>query len=758
MHLRLLAILLLLGFQLQSQTFSGSGGHIPDDGNSIDFEIVVSGLPNTMDTLAFGLQSVCLNITHAWVGDLAVSLIAPDGTVLLLFSSLGGDTDGFVNTCLSGNAGSSIFQQWYPFTGTFRPFGDMGNLNIKGINPNGVWKLHILDTYAFADEGDLLDWNISFGNQPCKPFPFQSSDLPILKINTAGNIITNDPKIDAQLQLIDNGAGQRNYISQSDYAFEGRIGVELRGVSSQGFPKKSYGIELRDDQGDDLEVSLLGLPKTSDFALLANFSDKTLMRNALAYEVFRQLGHYATRTRFCELFLDNTYQGVYILTEKIKRGNDRVDVSKLTPEDTTGTALTGGYMLRLDWNTSPGWSSAFSQPNSPNIFTYFQHVYPKWDELHPVQTNYIRTYVDSFEQALKGPAYQDVNLGWRRFADEKSFIDYLILNEISKNVDGYRLSTYFHKDRDDKGGKLQMGPPWDYDLAWYNADYCENFQTSGWAYDINYICGDAGVPFWWEKLASDSLFAQNLACRWQSLRNSSTLSKAHIFGVIDSMAAVVEEAQGRNFKYWPILGQYVWPNPGPLPPTYAGEILKMKNWLSSRLNWLDFAILQKLPQLNAAFTSTALDAFNWQFSAQHGYQYDWDFGDGSSSNEAAPLHQFPGTGTYTVRLTVSTPYGCSEVTEQIIHIVNTAVGSIFEGQVQVFPNPAHDFLQVTLPKNLESAGTLRLLNPLGQPVLVEHFNAEKNLLSLQLAGIPKGAYVLQVQTANSSTSISVKIQ
>ncbi len=756
MQLRLLTTLLLLStLSLQSQTFSGTGGHIPDDGSSVDFEIAVGGLPNVMDTLAFGLQGVCLNITHTWSADLAVSVIAPDGTVLLLFSNLGGDTDGFVNTCLSGNAGSSIFQQWYPFTGTFRPFGDMGNLNIKGINPNGVWKLHILDTYAFADEGDLLDWNISFGSQPCKPFPFQSSDLPIMKVNTGGNIILNDPKIDAQLQLIDNGPGVRNYLSQTNYAFEGKIGVELRGVSSQGFPKKSYGIEVRDDLGEDQEVSLLGLPKTSDFALLANFSDKTLMRNALAYEMFRQLGHYATRTRFCELVLDNTYQGVYILTEKIKRGKERVDIARLKYEDTTGTALSGGYMLRIDWNTSPGWNSPFSQPNSPTVFTYFQHVYPKWDEMHPLQTNYIRAYVDSFEQALRGPAYQDTSMGWRRFADERTFIDYLILNEISKNVDGYRLSTYFYKD---KGGKIQMGPPWDYDLAWYNADYCENFQTSGWAYDINYICADAGVPFWWEKLAADTLFAQNLACRWQSLRNGSTLSKAHIFGVIDSMAAVLQEAQGRNFKYWPILGQYVWPNPGPLPTTYPGEVAKMKNWLSSRLNWLDFAILQKLPQLDATFTASAINALNWQFTAKPGYHYAWDFGDGSTSNDAAPQHQFPGPGTYTVKLKVNTPYGCSKGTEQVIHIVNSAVGSIVEGQIQVSPNPAHDVLQVTLPNNFETAGTFRLINTLGQTVLDQQFSGNGKVHSLHLISVPKGPYIIQVQTASSKSSIQLSIQ
>ncbi len=750
--------LLFLSLNLPAQTFTGSGGAIPDDGNAIDFEIAVSGLPDTLDTLNFGLESICLNITHTWMADLSIAIVAPDGTVVALVSNTGGDTDGFVNTCLSGNASSSIFQEWYPFTGTFRPFGDMGNLNNKALNPNGIWKLHILDTYAFADAGDLIDWDITFGSQPCKPFSFESSDLPILKINTGGQVIQNEPKIEAQLQLIDNGPGLRNYSNQVNVAFESKIGVELRGFSSQGFPKKSMGIEVQDEFGEDMEVSLLGLPKTSDFALQANFTDKTLMRNALAYEMFRQLGHYATRTRFCELVLDNTYQGIYILTEKIKRGKERVDVAKLTPEDTTGAALTGGYMLRIDWNTSPGWNSPYSQPNSPNIYTYFQHVYPKWDELHPSQTNYIRSYVDSFEVALHGVSFQDTVLGWRRFADEKSFIDYLILNEISKNVDGYRLSTYFHKDRDDNGGKLTMGPPWDYDLAWYNADYCDNFQTAGWAYDINYVCGDAGVPFWWEKLAADTLFAQNLACRWQLLRNSATLRNAHIFGIIDSMATVLQEAQERNFQYWPILGQYVWPNPGPLPNTYAGEIDKMKNWLNERLQWLDFAIAQHLPAVTASFDASPINASSWQFSAPAGYTYVWDFGDGSSSNEAAPQHQFPGSGTYTVQLTMSTPYGCSAQAEQVIHVINTATGVPSAGLFQVSPNPAKDFLQVKLPENFTEKTSLRLINTLGQTVREETFEGQETQHVLRLNGIAKGVYSLEIQTGASRETLRIIVE
>ena len=461
---KLMLLPIFWGFSIlaQAQTFTGIGGVIPDDGNSIAFEIPVNGLPNATDTLLFGIESVCINITHTWTADLSVTLVAPDGSLVALTNGLGGDTDGYVNTCFSGNATSSIFSTWYPFTGTFRPFGDMGILN-KGLNPNGTWKLLILDTYAFADAGDLVDWNISFGPQPCKPFAFESSDLPIVKIYTGGQTIVNDPKITANFIVIDNANGQRNYVNQTTSAFNGTVGIELRGNSSQGMPKKSYSVEIRDSAGADLPVSLMGLPEESDFVLQANFSDKTQMRNPLAFHTFRQMGHYASRTHFCEVLLDDSYQGTYVFTEDIKRDKNRVDIAKLTPNDISGTAVTGGYMLRIDWDRTPGWNSQFEIPNSPGFVTKFQHLYPKWDEIQPEQQHYIRTYVDSFEVALAGNTFQDTSTGWRRFADERSFMDFLILNEISRNVDGYRLSTYFYKDRDDKGGKLTMGPPWDYD-------------------------------------------------------------------------------------------------------------------------------------------------------------------------------------------------------------------------------------------------------------------------------------------------------
>ncbi len=745
-RLRLLALLFVFPNVFFAQTFTGNGGLIPDDGSVITFEIPVNSLPNILNTTDFGLERVCFNATHQWVADLSIRLQAPDGTIIPLVSGVGGDTDGFVNTCLSSNASTSIFEVWYPFTGEFRPFGDMGQAN-NGQDPNGIWKLLILDTYAFADSGELLDWSITFGSNPCKPFPFESSDLPILKIATGGQSIVNEPKIDAQFWLIDNGPGERNFLNQTSFAYVGPIGIELRGNSSQGMPKKSYSFETRDDEGEDKDVEIVQLPEGSDFVLAANFSDKTLMRNALAYETFRQMGHYATRTRFCELVLDNTYQGVYILTEDIRRDKNRMDIAKLEPKDTVGVKLTGGYACRIDWNRTPGWDSQFPQPNSPNKYTYFQHTYPRWDELQPVQQQYIRSYVDSFEVALDGPDFQDSASGWRRFGLEQTFIDYLILNELSKNVDGYRLSTYFHKERDDRGGKLRMGPPWDYDLAWYNADYCEGFTTNGFAFDINYVCGDAGVPFWWEKLMADTLFAQNLACRWQSLRETN-LKNATFFGVIDSMATVLEEAQARNFEFWPILGKYVWPNPGVLPDTYVGEVEKMKGWIANRFEWLDFTFGQNLPNLNAAFNAAPINALNWQFSINEnqGYTYFWDFDDGTFSDQAEVEHTFAASGTYRVKLTLSTPYGCSNTTEQIIHIIGVGSNEALSAEgFRFFPNPAQDVLNIVLPEGFSDVFELKLWNVLGELALEKTYVQGEKQCVLGVKNLPPGAYFVEIR-------------
>lgn len=599
-----LFILNVICFTSSSQTFTGTGGLIPDDGVSvIEFPLNVSGLPSSILDATFGIESVCIDITHTWNADLLVSIIAPDGTEVILTANNGGDSDDYANTCFDQSAVNSIVTGWGPFTGTFKPQVNLGYIN-NGQNGNGLWKLHIYDNYP-ADQGNLISWNITFGNNPATVVPFTDSNLPIVVINTNNQPIPDDPKLLSDMGIIYNGPGIRNYMTDPFNHYDGKIGIELRGSSSQMFPKKTYGLETWDTNSVSIDTMILGMPSESDWVLSASYSDKSLMNNMLAYKLFNDFGYYAPRTRYVELVVNNQYQGVYILMEKIKRDVNRVNVSKMTTADIAGDGLTGGYIIKIDKTTGSG-GNGFSSNYAPAVQSagqtiYFQYEYPSDINIQPQQETYIQNFVDSFETALASFPLQDLNTGWRAYADEFSFIHYFILNELSKNVDGYRLSTYLYKTKNTSGDRLFIGPPWDYDLAFHNADYCDGAVVSGWAHEFGNVCPGDGyqVPFWWERMMQDTLFVNNLKCIYTQLR-SDLLSTATLDAYIDSVAFVLDEGQQRNFSTWEILGSYVWPNPAPIPVTYAQEIGELKTWLFDRLNWLDNNIPGNCTTLSAS--------------------------------------------------------------------------------------------------------------------------------------------------------------
>jgi hypothetical protein len=416
-----------------------------------------------------------------------------------------------------------------------------------------------------------------------------SSNLPIIIINTNGQTIVDEPKIMADMGIVFNGPGARNNVTDPYNHYSGKVGIEIRGHSSQMFPMKSYSIELWDASGNSVDKSLFGLPKESDWVLYAPYTDKTLMRNFLAYTISNELGRWAAHCRFVELVINGDYKGIYVFMERIKRGSGRVNIAKMAATDVSGDAVTGGYIFSLDKDAN-GWFSSFVSPNSTNgNKRQFSYVYPKLENIVQAQKDYIKSYVDSFEYVLAGRDYQDKSIGVRKFADLASFIDYFIVNEISRNVDGYRLSAYFYKDRNSRNPKIVAGPVWDYDLAFRNANYCEGSNTNGWAYLFNYACpGDGAglIPFWWERLMTDSAFTSDLRCRWKQLRQT-TLSVTQINFLIDSIVTLTAEARQRHFQRWPVLGQYVWPNPQPIATTYDGEISLLKEWLTNRLYWID---------------------------------------------------------------------------------------------------------------------------------------------------------------------------
>lgn len=415
-----------------------------------------------------------------------------------------------------------------------------------------------------------------------------TSDLPIVVINTNGFNVLDNPKIEADMTIFWNGVGKENSIQDSKPHYKGKIGIELRGSSSQMWPKKPYGIELWNSSKGAVSASLFGMPKESDWIFFASYNERSLMHNVLAQKIAINMGLLGSRTQYCELILNNVYQGVYVFMEKIKRSAGRVDISTMTDADVDGDALTGGYIIKIDKTTGTqvdGWASR-KRNLGVSVPTYYQYDYPS--KINTKQKNYIRNYIDSFESALATGNFTSNDNNYSKYIDMSSFAKFLLVNEISRNVDGYRISTYLYKDKDSKGGKLTAGPAWDFDLTFGNADYCDGNKSTGWAYNFNYVCSNDywTVPFWWEIMLKDPVFINVLAAEYKKLREGS-LSDKNMNLQIDSMQTQLSKAQVRNFTKWNRWGQYDWPIPSPIASSWEGEVTQLRTWLKNRLTWLD---------------------------------------------------------------------------------------------------------------------------------------------------------------------------
>jgi len=420
-----------------------------------------------------------------------------------------------------------------------------------------------------------------------------SSNLPIVVITTPdGTEIPDEPKVDADMKIISNPSGGRNNDTDPGNVYSGKIAIEIRGQYSAILPQKPFLLETRDASGNNLNVPILGMPEENDWILTANYNDKAFLRNFLSFEIFRKMGHYAPRTVYCEVIVNGEYLGIYLLGEKIKQDKNRVDISKLNPDETSGDDLTGGYVFSNDYYDSyNSWTSNFSPLNKPGGDVHFVYVDPKPSELNQIQKTYLQNFVNSFEQVLYSSSFADPVSGYRAYLDAGSFIDYFILQELSRNVDGYKKSRYYYKDKDSKGGTINSGPPWDFDWAYKDVlEGCIHLDAtdgSGWAYRVN-ECDVFPVPPSWEvRLIEDDNFANRIHDRYFKLRNT-YLSETYLHHVIDSVASLLDEAQQRHYEKWPILGINVGTaESGEQPLTFAGDIEKFKSWINRRLMWLD---------------------------------------------------------------------------------------------------------------------------------------------------------------------------
>lgn len=426
----------------------------------------------------------------------------------------------------------------------------------------------------------VTDQSLTYGDPPSwfSKTVFEST-LPIVRIKTqAGEEILDEPRIDAEMGIVYNGEGNTNSIFDPFNNYDGAIAIELRGTSSLAFDKKGYGFETRNEDGSNNNTSLIEMPIENDWILNGPYSDKSLLRNVLTYHLGNLAGRFAPRTRLCELFINDEYLGVYVLTEKIKQDKNRVDIATLTENDNIGDELTGGYIIKIDRNDQnvpgAGWTSTFPD------FKFFAYVEPKDDQITSEQSEYIQDYLYNFELAMSGQDYEDV---YQQYIDEPSFVDYFLVTEMGKHIDAFKLSFYMYKDKDSKGGKLHFGPLWDFNLGYGNFDFACSPDPQGWSYEFP-DCG-SWHPFWARKLA-DIPNIQNLSdCRWNELR-AGAFQTDSILKFIDDKVFEIGSAADRNFDRWEILGEYVWPNDY-IGESYPDEVAFLKTWLTDRLDWMD---------------------------------------------------------------------------------------------------------------------------------------------------------------------------
>lgn len=411
---------------------------------------------------------------------------------------------------------------------------------------------------------------------------FTDSNLPIVLITTDNDPntgqpieIPDDPKVLGTMKVIFRPDGSRNYLDDQNTTaylnYNGRIGIELRGSSSQELPKKPYGLTtLKSDNVSNNNVVILGMPKENDWVLNSLAFDPSLMRDYLSYELARNIGNYSSRGQYCEVVINGDYKGLYVFMEKLKIDTERINILKLTTSDNDAPEVTGGYITKSD-KTTGGDPVAWTFSSYSGGSVDFIHESPKPEDVTTQQNTYIYNYFTAFKNSMTAQNESIIN-GYPALIDVPSFIDFMLLNEISSNADAYQFSTFFHKDRN---GKLRAGPIWDLNLTYGNDLFQWGFDrshTDVWQFDN----GDNTGAKFWKDLFDNSTFNCYLAKRWSELNASGEpLSYTVITSRVDEIASLLSESMVREEQRWGTIGNH------------ANHITELKLWLQERITWLN---------------------------------------------------------------------------------------------------------------------------------------------------------------------------
>lgn len=418
-------------------------------------------------------------------------------------------------------------------------------------------------------------------------------DLPVLVLDSFGKVPPSD-------------ANERDYLDVALLGFEDEQGMaslgatpslatqaafHVRGQSSSRYAKKPYRLELREAGSADRDCPVFGLPSESDWVLHSPFADKSLIRNAFVYSLGKDMGLLAPRFTWVELYLNSDgqaldaqdYQGVYLLVETIKNQKSRLNLQQLEPTDTALPALAGGYIFKFDWNVK-----VFEQPlpcpaGQANCWKFIEVVDPKpWV---PEQQQFLTQHLQQLTDALHSAAPADAATGYPAFVDVSSFVNTVIMNELTRNLDAYVRSQFLHKDRD---GKVVAGPLWDFDLiaGVGMTSQAPNLSTSGFQYEASQSRLQATAD-WFPTLIADPAFDAQLRARYQELRKG-VLSDAQVTARIATLSQGLSASAQRNFQKWNNLTtERIDVFTTPTAATWDGQITAMRSWLIARLAWLD---------------------------------------------------------------------------------------------------------------------------------------------------------------------------
>lgn len=455
--------------------------------------------------------------------------------------------------------------------------------------------------------GLLRDKTVSIGQ----------TNLPIVFITVSGKTIQRDSYVAGRMKIIHNGDGQTNYGDTMTHRgqhidYEGWIALKYRGNTSfSSSDKKPLALRtlasniLPANGGEKQKVKLLGMAKDNKWAMIAPWCDETMVRDVLSFELGRPWMDWVPSGRLCEVILDGTYYGVYVLTERVSKGKHRLNLHD--PGEDDGD-LTGDWHVSVDHGFDPYFTSTYRPwqtmdgRTKSNYSIKYEYGNPDYEDFASLPTGARQALINEvkkMEDSFMASNWQDPQNGYRSHIDVESFIDYMLATEVSMNIDGYRLSTHLYKHsrtREEQEGldSRWKATLWDYNIAWGNANYYDGDRSDRWQYRFNtaFTWDDAPIPFYWHRMLQDTAYVSQLQQRWAEYRKGNH-STSRLLATVDSLASLltVSGAAERNEKAWGIYTRTdIWPLPY-YASSYDDAVDHMKSWIRKRLAFLDSQLL-----------------------------------------------------------------------------------------------------------------------------------------------------------------------